>query len=184
MNKEQKEQLELLADGEPAVEDLIQAADAILEDNDLEVEAEDIESFVAGIEEVLETYELPEEAQQQLSEIIGTLAAGYGAYKAGKALYRYLTKKGPGRTQKWSQRSLLSKGAHRLLKTGAWKREKQRRKISKMRAQTKYLQARTGLQQARQAAALAGVGKGKKSDTKRLGKKPGVVAKPAATTAS
>jgi hypothetical protein len=75
----------------------VESLDAIaghLEEGGLTLTAESPEAYLAGVQEILETYEVPEATRKDLQELIGTLAALGLAGAAGKWLH--------GKYKKWS----------------------------------------------------------------------------------
>lgn len=90
----QTEDQEAIKDQELFAE-TINSVKSVLEGNDLVVEAETLESFVAGLEEVLETYELSKADYAQIQEFIGSVigaakkavgAVGNAVKKTGAAV--------------------------------------------------------------------------------------------------
>lgn len=86
----------LSEDAQPLTEEQMAEAvtriDSLLEDVGLVVEAEQLDAYIDGVVEVLETYELPEETRAELHEILAKILAGagkvakFGARAAGQAV--------------------------------------------------------------------------------------------------
>jgi len=69
----------------------VDSADAILEANGLELSAEDLNSYIEGLQDVLENYELSDEDRLALEGAFDSLVRGaaWAAGKAGKAVGTY-----------------------------------------------------------------------------------------------
>jgi len=57
--------------------------DAILETNGMVVEAEDLEAFIAGVQEAMDSYELSEADREELQELLGALGRGISKIAGG-----------------------------------------------------------------------------------------------------
>lgn len=63
--------------------DAVETADALLLANGLEVNADYLEGYVSGLEDILENYELKEADQKELQEIFRALVRGLGHVASG-----------------------------------------------------------------------------------------------------
>lgn len=68
---------------EQALMEAVDAADALLESNGYELKAEDLDSYIAGLQDILENYELSENDRAELTEIWRALVRGAGHVARG-----------------------------------------------------------------------------------------------------
>jgi len=76
---------------EQMLAEAVNMADALLESNGLELKAESLDSYIEGLQDILENYELSEEDHAALEGFFGTLVRGAGhiagAYGKAKGTY-------------------------------------------------------------------------------------------------
>lgn len=68
---------------EQMLTEAVSAVDAILESNGLELKAEDLDSYIVGLQDILENYELAEADRAELQEIWRALVRGAGHVARG-----------------------------------------------------------------------------------------------------